>query len=140
MMNKRNADILDHFDVAVIITGDDGTVAYWNDGARKLFKWDFNEVFGRKIHLVFPSKTEEDKRTLNDLLLEVPTVSKILSLQGKDNIRLKCCLKMTRLKMPDENRGKMVWSFIRLDDARDLSEEKSKAAFSLPGGNVTAKR
>lgn len=140
MMNKRNADILDHFNLAVIATKSDGTVTYWNDGARKLFKWDFNEVFGNNIQLVFPSKTEDDRRLLADLLLEIPGCSNILNLVGKDNIKLRCCLKITRMKMLDENEGDIIWSFMGLDDARDLSDKNLKVVFSMPAGNVTAKR
>ncbi len=140
MLNKRNADILDHFNVAVIVTKGDGTVTYWNDGAKKLFRWDFNEVYGRNIQLVFPSKTDEDRRLLNDLLMEIPGNSSIIPMLGKDNIRLKCCLKITRMKLLDENEGDIIWSFMRLDDVADLSDKSLKAVLNLPAGNVTAKR
>ena len=140
MLNKKNADILDHFNVAVIVTRVDGTVTYWNDGARNLFKWDFNEAFGNNIRLVFPSKTDDDKRLPAYLLTEIPGGSTIINMLGKDNVRLKCCLRISRMKMLDENEGDIVWSFMRLDNAVELCERNLKAAFSLPAGNVTVKR
>lgn len=40
---------------AVIATGPDGVILYWNDGAERLYGWTADEVTGRNVVEVTPS-------------------------------------------------------------------------------------
>jgi PAS domain S-box-containing protein len=47
-------------DFAIIVTDLDGLVTDWNEGARKVFGWESEEVMGQTIECIF---TPEDKKT-----------------------------------------------------------------------------
>ena len=47
---KRQADLLELAHDAIIVRRADGTIDYWNHGAKEVYGWPHNEARGRSIH------------------------------------------------------------------------------------------
>ena len=65
---KRQADLLELAHDAIIVRRSDGTIDYWNHGAKEVYGWPHNEARGRTIHDLlktqFPVPQDEFDRDL----------------------------------------------------------------------------
>ena len=65
---KRQADLLELAHDAIIVRRADGTIDYWNHGAKEMYGWPHNEARGRIIHDLlktqFPIEHDEFDREL----------------------------------------------------------------------------
>jgi len=59
------ASLLDQVRNAVIATGLDGKIIFWNKFAERLYQWSSEEAIGKKINEVIPSQIVLDDKPLN---------------------------------------------------------------------------
>jgi PAS domain S-box-containing protein len=126
---------------AVVIAGPDGTIAFWNDAATRLFGWSAVEATGRSLDLIIPERLRERhwdgyRRVMatghtdyGERLLEVPALH-----QGGQTISI--AFTVTLLRRPGERRPFGIVAVIRDDTARrsEFQEAKKRlAALESPG-------
>ena len=68
---KRQADLLELAHDAIIVRRADGTIDYWNHGAREMYGWAHNEARGRIIHDLLKTHFPIDLDEFNHELLKV---------------------------------------------------------------------
>jgi PAS domain S-box-containing protein len=113
---------------AVVIADADGTIAFWNDAAERLFGWTAAEAVGRSLDLIIPERLRERhwagyRQTMatghtdyGDRLLEVPA----LHVDGR---RLSIAFTVTLLHDPGQRRPSGIAAVIR-DDTERWSERR----------------
>jgi PAS domain S-box-containing protein len=63
-------ELLEFANDAVILTDADGTITYWNRGARSLYGWEKPEALGQNMHELLRSDLSGDARNLESSLRE----------------------------------------------------------------------
>jgi PAS domain S-box-containing protein len=78
-LQEHLAAIVQFSDDAITSISMDGVINYWNDGAQQIFGYSSDEVLGKSIDILAPSKTDEHK----DILEKYNTGKKLENFETK---------------------------------------------------------
>jgi PAS domain S-box-containing protein len=108
---------------AVVIADAEGTIAFWNDAAARLFGWSADAAIGQSLDLIIPERQRDRhwagyRRTMatgetsyGDRLLEVPALH-------EDGRRLSIAFTVTLLRRPGQQSPCAIAALVRDDTAR----------------------
>ena len=133
MQHKRNADILDYLNTAVVATDKAGNIIYWNNGAEKIFGWNFNEIFGANLKIIFPNSDDGEDTSIQDFTAGITDKTKVVRLKKKNGIMVTCCMKISQMDKLEELTANIVWTFMDLDKKQVSFEGKKIITYSIPG-------
>ena len=117
------ADLVRGLADAVIIADADGTIAFWNDAAERVFGWPAGEALGRSLDLIIPERQRDRHwagyhRTMAtghtdyaDRLLEVPALH-------RDGRRLSIAFTVSLIRRPGEQLPAAIAAVVRDDTQR----------------------
>ena len=120
---------------AVVIAGPDGTIAFWNHAATRIFGWSAVEATGRSLDLIIPERLRArhwdgyrkvmatGHTDYGERLLEVPAIH-------RDGQTISIAFTVTLLKRPGEPQPFGIVALIRDDTARraELLDAKRRLA------------
>jgi PAS domain S-box-containing protein len=113
---------------AVVVADADGTIAFWNDAAERVFGWPASEAVGRSLDLIIPERQRERhwdgyRRTMatgetayGDELLQVPALH-------RDGRRLSIAFTVTLLHGAGERLPCAIVAVVR-DETRRWQERR----------------
>ena len=113
---------------AVVIADTNGTIAFWNDAATRIFGWSTTEAIGQSLDLIIPERLRDrhwdgyhqtmrtGRTSYGDRLLEVPALH-------RDGRTLSIAFTVTLLRTDDEEQPTAIAALIR-DDTQHWTERK----------------
>lgn len=108
---------------AVVIADADGTIAFWNEAAERLFGWSAEAAVGQSLDLIIPERQRDRhwagyRRTMatgetsyGDRLLEVPALH-------EDGRRMSIAFTVTLLRRPGQHSPCAIAAVVRNDTER----------------------
>lgn len=88
--------LLESANDAVIVTDADGTITYWNQGARSTYGWEKTEALGQNVHALLRTEPLEDTKTLEETLTKQCHWEGALKQVRKDGERITVASRWTR--------------------------------------------
>ncbi len=68
--NKRQALILEQIHDSVVASDMNGTIIHWNNGAKEMHGYSYEEIMGKSVYMLYPENALEKIKHMRELVLQ----------------------------------------------------------------------